>query len=82
MNIYTNIIKEKYKYPVLIPCKIDMVEVKIETLLKDLPVIIEELRKGNYHLLGSNLTQDLAEIFNKKEICKINLILVWKENKM
>ncbi|XP_065207972.1 uncharacterized protein LOC135836844 isoform X2 [Planococcus citri] len=68
-NNLTDIIKNKYRDPVYMIFKIDLADVNFTTLLKQLPMILQELRRNHYFLLDLNITQDLTGIFNKKEMC-------------
>jgi hypothetical protein len=61
-------IKEKYNEPVAIKYKIELADVKLEELLKELPGILQLLRTEMYYLLDLDVTMDLAGIFNKKEM--------------
>ena len=63
-----NIINEKYNCPVAIPYKIELADVKLETLLADLPDIMQHLEKEHYYLTDFDITQDFAGIFNKREM--------------
>src|SRR5436190_2881314 len=62
------IIRNKYKNPVAIPYKIELADVNLETLLKDLPEILKQLRIEHYYLLDLDITQDFSGIFNKEEM--------------
>lgn len=64
------IINEKYKNPDAIKYKVELSDLKIKTLLKELPTILKELKKKVYYLLGLDITQDFAGIFNKEEVIK------------
>lgn len=63
-----NIIKAKYTDPVAIPYKIELADVKLETLIADLPEIMQHLEKEHYYLTDLDITQDFAGIFNKVEM--------------
>lgn len=69
INKDINIIDNKYKNPVAIPYKIELADVKLETLLQDLPELLEQLSVEHYYLLDFDITQDFAGIFNKTEMC-------------
>jgi len=61
---------KEYENPVFIPFKVELADVKIETLLHELPKILERLKKENYYLLDLDITLDIAGIFNKEEMIK------------
>jgi len=61
---------KEYENPVFIPFKVELADVKIETLLHELPKILERLKKDNYYLLDLDITLDIAGIFNKEEMIK------------
>ncbi|KAK9506222.1 hypothetical protein O3M35_008196 [Rhynocoris fuscipes] len=62
-------IKEKYKDPVVVLYKVELANVKVETILEELPQLMDQLRKVNYYLLDLDITQDFARVFNKTEMC-------------
>lgn len=63
-----NIIRNKYNDPIVIPYKIELADVKLETLIADLPEIMQHLEKEHYYLTDLDITQDFAGIFNKEEM--------------
>jgi hypothetical protein len=64
------IITKKYPNPVAIPYKVELADVKLETLLEELPEILRQLQLEGYYLLDLDITQDFAGIFNKIEMCE------------
>lgn len=63
VNIKT--ITNKYKNPVTIPYKIELADISLPILLKELPEILEQLSIEHYYLLNFDNTEDFAGIFNK-----------------
>lgn len=63
-------VKNKFKTPIAIPYKVELADVKLETLLQELPGILEELQVHDFYLMDFDITQDFAGIFNKREMCK------------
>jgi hypothetical protein len=61
-------IAKKYPNPVAVPYKVELADVKLETLLEELPEILRQLRVDDYYLLDLDITQDFAGIFNKGEM--------------
>ncbi|MBS0032581.1 MAG: hypothetical protein KFE23_00475 [Candidatus Baumannia cicadellinicola] len=61
-------IAKKYKKPVAVPYKIELADVKLLTLLEELPEILKQLAVEHYYLLDLDITQDFAGIFNKEEM--------------
>ena len=65
-----NLLRQKYKNPVVVPYKIDLADAKLVELLEALPEILEKLALEHYYLLDLDITQDFTGIFNKREMCQ------------
>lgn len=61
-------ITKKYDKPVCIPYKVELADVHVETLLKELPELIKQLQKEDYYLLDLDITQDFCGVFQKEEM--------------
>lgn len=58
----------KYKNPVVIPYKVELADVKLDVLLKELAEILPQLKIEGYYLMDFDITQDFAGVFNKTEM--------------
>lgn len=63
-------VERKYKNPMLLKYKISLADIKIHTLLKTLPDILNLIKKEEIYLLDLDITKDYAGIFNKRKTIK------------
>jgi len=61
---------KSYENLVFIPFKVELADVKIDTLLQKLPGILKKLKEEHVYLLDLDITQDFAGVFNKEEMKK------------
>ena len=65
---YLENIYKKYYTPVCIPYKVELSDVKLESLLEELKELLSQLRKEDYFLMDLDITQDFTGIFKKAEM--------------
>lgn len=53
---------KKYKNPVAIPYKIELADVKVETLLDELPGVLKQLQVDDFYLLDLDITK-ISQVF-------------------
>ena len=54
---------EKYKNLLVIPYKLELLDVKLYVLLTELPWILQQLRGGEFFLMDLDITQDFVGVF-------------------
>lgn len=63
-------IAKRFTKPIILTYKVDLADIRLEDLVSQLEVILQELAKDYFYLKDFDITQDLTGIFDKREMEK------------